>query len=331
MARLPIVLGDNNAWGSILNAYLGVSHGSDGAIATTLPSVFGGAITAVNSGSQSVTLPNGTTYTINNYFNPTASSTQNQYGIGVNIAGGSAGPTTLARIGVGVQAQTGGTAGNQIEAANFVVQQNAGDTAATCVGIETNVNNNKTDDATDLSGALHIAYSAVNGGSKIGAYAYGISASTVAWRRGLRCDQGAITSTGYLIEYKGDGSNGVFRVGANVQTEIGTGVLNSHLTPGVYIAGGTPGFSVQETDQAANSRVWDCIANGGVLTFRTLADDLSTQQQFLTVSRTGTTVSNFQVNSTTITWTGYGAGTGVMTVGAADSGGAGFRVLRVPN
>lgn len=33
----------------------------------------------------------------------------------------------------------------------------------------------------------------------------------------------------------------------------------------------------------------------------------------------------------TVTFVGYGSGTGVVSVGAADSGGAGFKLLRVPN
>ena len=114
-------------------------------------------------------------------------------------------------------------------------------------------------------------------------------------------------------------------------TIVGTGVLSTHLDIGVYIAGGTPGFSIQETDQAVNGRVWDLISNNGVLTWRTLADDLSAQTQFLKVTRSGTSVTDITLNSTQITFQTYGSGTGIVTVGAADSGGAGFKLLRVPN
>lgn len=47
MARLPIPGGDTNEWGSVLNAYLQVSHNADGSIAATAVQQ-AGAVTSIN-------------------------------------------------------------------------------------------------------------------------------------------------------------------------------------------------------------------------------------------------------------------------------------------
>ena len=163
----------------------------------------------------SIAMPNGTTYRVNNYLNPTMSGSLNQYGIGIKITGTTVGGLT--RAGLGVQAQSGGGGGaaDQMEAINSVCQQNSADIAVPIVCNELVMNNNKTDDAADLTGFLHIGYSAVSDGNKKSAYGFGVSAAAGAeWRRGFRIDQGAIASGGYAFEYMGDGTNGAFRITA---------------------------------------------------------------------------------------------------------------------
>jgi len=60
-------------------------------------------------------------------------------------------------------------------------------------------------------------------------------------------------------------------------------------------------------------------------------DDTTTSSgALMDIKRGGTTFFSFS-NAGVLTLSAYGGGSGVVTVGAADSGGAGFRLLRVPN
>lgn len=58
----------------------------------------------------------------------------------------------------------------------------------------------------------------------------------------------------------------------------------------VMFSSSAPGFALNETDAAANNRIWDVLANGEQLAFRATDDTAASLSSWLTVDRTGTTI-----------------------------------------
>lgn len=199
------IAGQDYCFDSVLNQLMGWSG-------TAFIALSGNQSTVRVGVDGQFVMPNGATYTINNYLAPSTRGALDQYGLGIKISGGTTGGG-ISRVGIGVQATSGGgaSAADQVEAANFLVQQNSTDAAVTTVAIEANVNNNKTDDAAGITGPLHIGYSAVSDGNKIAAYAYGVGGAA-KWRQGFRVGRGSIASGGAVFYYVGDGTNGAFQI-----------------------------------------------------------------------------------------------------------------------
>jgi hypothetical protein len=122
------------------------------------------------------------------------------------------------------QRTTGGGGTNQIVSANFVAQWNSADAATSGSGLEIDLANNKSDDVLNPATSVsHYGLSIINGGSKIfGPAAISIQKSTAAFRRALQVNIGTITSDGFLIDYAGPGTGGVFQVDSSGRMGIGT-------------------------------------------------------------------------------------------------------------
>lgn len=86
--------------------------------------------------------------------------------------------------------------------------------------------------------------------------------------------------------------------GGNVMIGTGTSTRKLHIlhagTSGaddVLIESGAPDLAFKETDAAADNKVWDILVNAAQIAFRIVNDALSTATEWLTVTRSGTTVS----------------------------------------
>jgi hypothetical protein len=162
-------------------------------------------------GCGRVTMINGAPTSMHAYVHPLLHGTCDSRGLAVETQSIATGDSQGARVSLYSGAQTGGGTGagtgNRIWAGNFLVQANAADSDAQAIGIELNVNNNKTDSPNDLSGStLKYGVSVVSDGNCKAAVAYGVSASSNAkWRRGVRVDSAAIADGGYAVDYRGDG------------------------------------------------------------------------------------------------------------------------------
>lgn len=263
------------------------------------------AVLAVSGTAQSFTALNGSTNAANILTRIPANGTAQQLGLAVEIAGGAIG-TTNGRIAGYFGAQTGGSAGNYIWGLNIITQVNASAANAQSIGIELNVNNNNTHDASNLTGLLHYGYSAVSDGSKIAGIALAVGGAA-QWRRGVRIDQGSIATGGFPFQYKGDGSGG-----SGGQVNI---TANGQLQLGFEATGlGNPGDIL-----LYNNRF-----------IQALDQTLTTLIPMISVT-TADKISIDPFAHGTVFGGSITLPTGLVSIGAADSAGAGFRLLRVPN
>lgn len=74
----------------------------------------------------------------------------------------------------------------------------------------------------------------------------------------------------------------------------------SGTTYPIFISSVTPGVALNETDGAADNRLWDFAANGEQLLFRVRNDAASTTVSWLTVDRTGTVVDTITFPNGTV-------------------------------
>ncbi len=140
-------------------------------------------------------------------------------------------------------------------------------------------------------------------------------------------------------------------------TEVGTwgttGLILAQANPSLQLNSTLPQIRFQETDASTDQGRWEMFANGGVFTARLLNDARSTVAKILDVTRSGTGASvvvdafklyaGASVEVLRVDATATAGDTRLMiydvdnatlervTVGAADSGGTGFKVLRIPN
>lgn len=258
----------------------------------------------VTLGYNTVVSINGQNNLVSNQIAPPATGTNQQLGLYLTMTGGSLLAPGLFRIPLVSRAVTGGSDG--LDAANFVVQQNLADPACYLNGLEVTFNNLKRNDLLNPVDVNHYGVTIdVYGGFATGPAALAIrtGAPSSTWQRGVWIPVNTITAGGYAFDYEGNGS-GAVRITAN----------------GLITIGGTANTGLQ-------------FANGA-----TLQDDGTNQltmkggsSGFRFLNSAGTTnLFNFS-NAGVLTMSQYGGGTGAVTVGALDSGGAGFRLLRVPN
>ena len=70
------------------------------------------------------------------------------------------------------------------------------------------------------------------------------------------------------------------------------------------LSGTAPALRLNETDAAANNKLWDILASGEDLHFRTLTDAL-VGTDWMVVQRTGSTIDQITISATNITLNGY--------------------------
>lgn len=95
-------------------------------------------------------------------------------------------------------------------------------------------------------------------------------------------------------------------------TSVGAGSLAAYLA-----ASTKPGYAWQETDQAANGKMWSVIADGGVLTFQTINDANNAAANWLLVTRSLNTITDVSLGNTTNNPTFNWLGTGAAAFGGA--------------
>lgn len=303
MSRLPTVGGDNGGWGAILNDYMSQTLSTDGRLLPTVRTNGTVAFTAIGGQSNIASM----------HFQPTATSTTQQAGLHIRMDGVATGGASIFRLAEAIEAQTGGGVGaNGAECLNLTVQQNSADDVAFLTGIELAFNNLKRNDPLNPVDQNHYGMTIdAYGGFSIGPAALAIRRGGGAgsgWQRGLWIPVNAITTgTGFAIAYDGNGAGRAFTVDSSANVAIGNAL--SFPTAGV-----TP---------TVGPVIWN---NGGSVfnmacgtdSYRWYSNNLGTE--LMRMSNTGT-----------LTLGTYGSGGGAVSVGAADSGGAGFRLLRVPN
>lgn len=165
----------------------------------------------------------GQTNYVNNLFQPMPTGPNQQIAVGAFINGIASGSTTGGRIGFFSSARTGGGTGagtgNPVWAINTVAQQNPGDTTATIIGIENDLNSDKADATLDMN-PPQVGFSAVSAGSKKAGIAFNVG-GVPQWIEGYRVDQGAIATGNWAFRYKGDGVNGGVGIRADGTIENG--------------------------------------------------------------------------------------------------------------
>lgn len=83
----------------------------------------------------------------------------------------------------------------------------------------------------------------------------------------------------------------------SLNNKLGLGTNNP--LGAIHTKGTGPRWLMEESDAAADNKIWDCLASGEQLSFRAVNDADSAQQAWLTVDRTGTTIDaiNFPVGT----------------------------------
>lgn len=236
MSRLPAF--GESPWHLVLNDYLEKNRQADGTLTVLAPS---------SATPASFTAINGSTNAATRRYSITGSGTVQQIAHGVEITGAAVGGTTAGRIAGYFGAQTGGGTGagtaNPIWGVNIITQLNAADSDAQSIGVELNVNNNKTDATSDLSGSvLKYGFSANSNGSKIASIGFNIGGAG-QWRRGVFISQGAIATGGNAFDYRGDGANGPVTIGADSSFAINTNKFTVAASSGNTVVAGTLGVT----------------------------------------------------------------------------------------
>jgi hypothetical protein len=107
-----------------------------------------------------------------------------------------------------------------------------------------------------------------------------------------------------------------FLVDAGAGAGVGTVNINVpiNLNSVVYVSSANPGFVFTESDAAANNKFWTMLINGGVFSHIVLSDDLLTTAPYLTVTRSGATITSVAIGGTAATVAGTLGVTGATTL-----------------
>jgi hypothetical protein len=299
MARQPTVGGDNGGWGSILNAYLSVAHSTDGTLLAQNNKI----------GSGDATVPDGL----------------NAFGLVYN--GNISTPTA------------GGSAWGFIAALNFTKSASGTHPVAVSAEIDfphifgsgatiTEISALRVgaDGAAPYSAATKVYGLHVQNGV---AFCGGGDAASVA-RPGVLLNNNQILT--WLDNASAFTNAGFLWLNTSNDLLIGTGGTSRFKfthAGGLLISATDPGFAdvggrLTQPNNALH--LWVDAAGGSTNSGFIFTDNVNT----LNLGAGNTTRLSI-TSGGTITFLGYGGGTGAVSVGAVDSGGAGFRLLRVPN
>jgi len=119
----------------------------------------------------------------------------------------------------------------------------------------------------------------------------------------LQLFDGTVSAPG--VAFGSDTNTGFYGGTADVlKLSVGGGDV-MWWSPNASRLGGTaPAYQLEETDAAADNKIWDFIATGEDLKFRALTDAL-VATNWLTVTRTGNTIDAITISATNITLNGY--------------------------
>lgn len=135
-------------------------------------------------------------------------------------------------------------------------------------------------------------------------------------------------------------TSGMYRVSAGqFRWVISTTELVRLAANLVQLSGTAPVLRLNESDASANNRLWDIVASGEDIIFRTIDDALSTANAYLAVARTGAAVDAISFgnasNNPTTTFLGTGTithgGTGIFSFPPTSSLAANIRVEHSSN
>lgn len=121
------------------------------------------------------------------------------------------------------------------------------------------------------------------------------------------------------LTFSGDTDNGLYLKAANsIALSLAAADVLEFAANLVKFSGTAPAFRFNESDGAANNKLWDVIATGEDLKFRALLDDL-TPTDWLTVTRTAGVVDSIVLSATAITLNGFTPSSSGLFVLASDN------------
>ena len=148
-----------------------------------------------------------------------------------------------------------------------------------------------------------------------------VGASSDTWGTKLNDnldDIDALFSAGPVLKVANGGTASTTASGA--RTNLGLGTMATQAADAVAITGGTiagvstvtvsgstPALLLNETDAAADNKLWVLIANGEDLALQARSDDSLTITQPIILARTGTTVDSIGFTATAVTINGNAA------------------------
>jgi stress-induced morphogen len=116
------------------------------------------------------------------------------------------------------------------------------------------------------------------------------------------------------LSWSTETTSGLYRAGAGdfrwniAATEVLK--INTNL---FQYSGTGPVFRFNETDAAANNKLWDVLVSGEQMAFRVINDALSVSTVWMTIDRTGTVVDSVALTATTLALNGAVTTTGDIT------------------
>jgi hypothetical protein len=166
---------------------------------------------------------------INDYFLYTATGTQQQVGLMLDmVATNTESSTGFFRIPFVVRCQTGGgTGADGCEGMNAIVQQNAADDVAFLSGLEIAVNNLKRNDPLNPIDRNHYGVTIdTYGGFSTGPAAIAIRSGQAnsTWQRGIWIPASTISPNGYAFDYEGNQTDGAVRITNGAVLQVASGV-----------------------------------------------------------------------------------------------------------
>lgn len=143
----------------------------------------------------------------------------------------------------------------------------------------------------------------------------GVGVSHRLWKDGsddsLNLTVGATKNTGFRLASDGQGFLGNQRIltladdsyYSNIPARLGYTPANKAgdtFTGNVIVSNALPTLLLSESDQSLDNKSWGWYVSGSTLTLRSASDDLSTTNNAISISRSGTTVSTINLTATNV-------------------------------
>jgi hypothetical protein len=127
-----------------------------------------------------------------------------------------------------------------------------------------------------------------------------------AWGRAFAALASAAAARTYLglAAVAASGSATDLTTGTLADARLPAIMSAKQFTDQILIAGAAPLARLYESDQGADAKYWDAIAQGGQFILRTVNDALSSATSFMTATRSGTTITDISFAATALRFNG---------------------------